>query len=76
MDNFDQGPYLRSGDFFCDTTDSVDAATKKWGESLEGYVEITRNKPYPLRLLLLAGEIEISDLMGPVTNNEGTIHVP
>jgi hypothetical protein len=76
MDNFGQGPYLRSGDFFCDTTDTVDAATKKWGESLEGYVEITRNKPYPLRLLLLAGEIEISDMMGPVTNNEGTIHVP
>lgn len=76
MDNFDQGPYLRSGDYFCDTSDLPDAEIKKWDYSLDGYVEITRNKPYPLRVLMLAGEIVFSESMAEMTNNEGTIHEP
>jgi hypothetical protein len=76
MDSFDQGPYLRSGDFFADCSDSPDAPIKYWEESLDGYIHITRAKPYPLRLLLLAGEVAFSDSMAVMTNNEGSVHVP
>ena len=76
MDSFGEGPFLRSGDFFADTSDSPDATIKYWEESLDGYVTISRNKPYPLRVLLLAGEVEFSTSMALMTNNEGTVHVP
>jgi hypothetical protein len=76
MDTFDQGPFLRSGDFFVDCSDSPDADPKYWELSLDGYVEISRNKPYPIRVLLMAGEVQFSESMGMDTNNEGTIHQP
>jgi hypothetical protein len=76
MDTFGAGPYLRSGDFFVDCIDTPEADPKLWQASLDGYVTISRNKPYPLRVLLLSGEVDFSDSMAVMTNNEGTIHVP
>lgn len=76
IDTTGQGPYLRRGDFFVNTTDVENATDRKWDTSLDAYVTISRSKPYPVRVLMLTGEVEFSKTMGENTANEGTILIP